>query len=362
MTRSFPSLTSGTALLAAYFLPFCPSKTASGKGTASMRLRAMVAVWMVAFAASAADRGEWKATLASAVRSLDAGQCREAEPLVQRALQQAGEFGSNDTAVAYTLRAVGTLESCLGNFQQAEQSYRKALRILTPVDGHRLAVSRLHSDLGSLYMTMGGHLTEAEKAFRSEIEILASIPGPAQAQDTADGLVSLAGIMLERGAPEEARDLLYRALVIAEKAPGAPRAAAAALNGLGGVASEEGRTEEALAYFMHSTEVWRQTDHNRHPDIIPSLLNSGILYLKLHRPIESLAVLREAQEIAEATLGDAHPLLGQVLFARAEALSKTGERRESRELKRRSERIRNQHPAGSASISITDLIQGSSRR
>lgn len=320
----------------------------------------MGAVLTVSLTASAANWEEWKATLASAIHSLDAGQCRESEPLVQRALQLARELGSDD--LAYTLRAAGSLEFCLGKFQEAEQSYRKALRILAPLNGHRLAVCRLHSDLGSLYMALGGHLTEAEKEFRLELAMLASIPGPLQVQDTADALSSLAGVVSTRGAREEARDLFNRALALAEKPPGMPESAALALNGLGGIAMENGRTEEALAYFAHSTEVWRQTGRGRHSDVIPSLLNSGIALLKLQRPIESLPVLREAQEIAEASLGAAHPLLGQVLLARAEALTKTGKRKEAWELKRRSALIRNQRAAGGATISVMDLIKESSAR
>jgi hypothetical protein len=46
---------------------------------------------MVALTASAADRGEWKATITAAIRVLDTGQRLEAEPLVGRALQQAVE-------------------------------------------------------------------------------------------------------------------------------------------------------------------------------------------------------------------------------------------------------------------------------
>jgi hypothetical protein len=77
--------------------------------------------------------------------------------------------------------------------------------------------------------------------------------------------------------------------------------------------------------------------------------------MELHRFHDALPVLHEAQVIAEASLGPTHPIIGEVLSSYAQALDKTGERKQAHELERRSQAIFKLYPDRIATISLAEL-------
>jgi tetratricopeptide (TPR) repeat protein len=316
-----------------------------------MKVLGIAAMFAMILPVMAADELAWKALMLEGIRMAQTGQYRSADDVVQRALHEAEEFGLNDVRVAYSLNQAGVIHYCLGRFSEAEQAYQRGIRILEGRADHWKVLARIFTDLGELYVAVGGRNTEAEQAFRRALELAVSALGPKH-PDLIDPFTNLAGAVMLRNDLAEARGLFERARALVADPNALP---ASPSNGLGVLMWREGKPEEALPYMTRATEGWRKEKGVSHPNLIRPLLNSARVYLELNRAPDALPLLREARSIAEATLGRTHPALGEILASLSIAVGKTGGRKEARELDRRSVAILKLYPGRIMTVNVADL-------
>ena len=140
------------------------------------------------------------------------GSFAEAAPLYERATAiQEAALGPKHPSLAVTLANRGKLEAALGNASEADALYQQALEIqstsLGP-DHPGLALTSVYR--ADLLRGMGYH-SEARRLYEQALAIFREIPEPRSELVKAGATsasIALAGVELDAGAPERARDLL----------------------------------------------------------------------------------------------------------------------------------------------------------
>ncbi|MBN1206107.1 MAG: protein kinase [Myxococcaceae bacterium] len=244
------------------------------------------------------DRG-WaaRAMMVRAFALKDLGRLRAAEGIIGRALQVAREL-QGASLVAESLTNAGVLNCQLGELDEAQRRVNEALelyqRLELPVEANRaillLGMVRRHR----------GELDEAQRLLEQAGQVARE-----RFQDDyveAWARYELGLLLLDRGAPEQARSQLARALGL-RRARGLRAFAAESELTLARLAMAEGRLEEALALAEQALAVHaelRSPDKEglAHAVKAQALLARG----ELPRARESLARARELAEPCEDLL------------------------------------------------------------
>lgn len=205
-------------------------------------------------------------TLASAAPEKVPGQDLTVRALVDRAAEESGvKFASEplvEAAVRYTL---GYTYASLGDFEAAEAHHRRAYTIRLELLGAEHRATLIAAD-------------------------------------------ALAGVLLYRGASEEAEQLETNALRIRERllGTGSPEAIPSYRN-LARIYQRQGRYDEAESFFLRALMLQRQTIGEEHLDTIETTANLAQSYAERGRNEQALPLYERALEARQRALGDEHP-------------------------------------------------------
>jgi tetratricopeptide (TPR) repeat protein len=262
------------------------------------------------------------------------GESREAyRVLYSVPTGQSGRIG----AALVNLR--GSVLQDLGRLDEAEQHYRRALRMLEAEFGpdDRDLVSPLN-DLGGLMMARG-RLREAARLRERSLD-LRQRHYPETHPVVLRGLENLAAVRLAQKQYADAGRLLERARYGWEnRNPGGPEAATA-INGLGVLAQHMGKKVQAVTLF-------REAISRRRPDDEPLLLAQMMANLAAALdPDEAVAQYSEAIVLVENRGGAEHLMLVPLLDGQARSLRTLHRKREAHEVALRASRVRKANPTG----------------
>jgi tetratricopeptide (TPR) repeat protein len=309
-------------------LPCWPAgATSDTPGTAVTRERA-------AYPDSPAQDDPIARAIENAERLRRRGEFREAYRVVYSIPDgQGGRMG----AALVNLR--GSVLQDLGRLDEAEQHYRRALRMLEAefgLDDVDL-VSPLN-DLGGL-MLARGRLREAAQLRERSLE-LRQRHYPSTDPAVLRGLENLAAVRLAQKRYEDAGRLLERARNEWERRhPGGPEAAIA-LNGLGVLAQRKGQRAQAAVLF-------REAISRRRPDDEPLQVAQMMANLAgALDPDKAVAQYSEAIALVEKYGGVEHLMLIPLLDGQAQCLRALHRKREAREVAVRASGVRKANPGG----------------
>ncbi|HWD37927.1 MAG TPA: tetratricopeptide repeat protein, partial [Fimbriimonas sp.] len=186
------------------------------------------------------------------------GRLTEAEPLCLEALgirRHALHEGHPD--IALSLNNLASLYRAQGRLTEAEPLCLEALGI------YRHALPEGHPDIASSLNNLAllcqdqGRLTEAEPLIRESLQILRV--GEGRSASTANGTVNLAGVLLELGQAEAARELLHEAkdIWLGTQDPEDYRLGKV-YQYLGQIARAEGERDRAHEMYAEAMRLWRR--------------------------------------------------------------------------------------------------------
>jgi transcriptional regulator len=296
-----------------------------------------MAIWLSAYASMA--RGQYdpiRSAIQKAEQLQHAGEFTEAYRVLCSV--QTGQTGRTGAAL---MNCLGSVLQDLGRLDEAEQHYRRSLRMLESrfgPDDPDLVFAL--NNLGGLMMVRG-RLSEAARFRERSLEMRE------HSYRAADPVVlraveNLAAVRLTQKQYPEAQRLFERARKAWEDLrPGGPEAAIA-LNGLGAVALRTEQKDRAAAFFREAIDRWP-------PDTEPLLLAQVLGNLAtVVSPNQAVAQYTRAVALVEKHGGPEHPLLALLYDAEAACLRRLHRIRESRELAARATQVREANPAGLA--------------
>ena len=270
------------------------------------------------------------------------GEYREA----YRVLCSVGNRPAGRTRAAL-MNSLGSVLQDLGRLDEAEQQYRRSLRMIEnqfgPDDPDLVFALNY---LGGLMMVRG-RLSEAARLRERSLE-MRERRYPAADPVVLRGVENLATVRLAQKRFTEAQRLFERARKAWEELrPSAPEAAIA-LNGLGAVALHNNQKDQAAMFFREAIDRWQ-------PDTEPLLLAQVLGNLAtVVDPDEALDHFTRAVALVETHGGREHPLLAPLYDAEAASLRRLHRNRESRELAARARGVRQANPAG-LSVDVSSL-------
>jgi serine/threonine protein kinase/tetratricopeptide (TPR) repeat protein len=209
--------------------------------------------------------------------------------------------------------------------------------------------SRLMDSMGRVYRSLG-LFGAAEPLLREAVSSAEEAWG-VDAPQVASALNRLAGMIILRGAADEAMPLLERALSIQTGAlsPNDPELART-YNNLGGVYYRARDFEPALENFERALAIRAEALGENDPAYARTLKNVGHLQMQLERWDEAELSLRKVLELREQELGNDHVDVAKGLSSLAELYRKRGDYEASLRAIDRMQEIRNRvlpehHPA-----------------
>lgn len=274
---------------------------------------------------------------ADSARTLeDAGRYREAEPILRRALADAGRKRTDALADAAERLADNLARQARP--REAEPLYRRALDIRLGLHGEaHPATARSLSQLGGL-MADAGRLGEADRLSARAVAILAAA-GPAAAVDLARAQGNRAAILAAMGRDEDAY-ALYREAAFGFQRFGPPARAelAVALNNLGSHLVRMAGATNVQAGFRR-TFTMRQSVLSPPPPMPGAMVGNASepvdAFLRRRLLADAAMALRMALRIRVELLGDMHPDTANSLNGLAAAERAMGRTVEAEALYRR---------------------------
>ncbi len=240
---------------------------------------------------------------------VETGDYVEAEENLRRALRLQRR-GGDKRAEGLTLGQLAWIVGVGGNLKEALALQRQGLGLLSSgVSGQQRGVDFGRAEalnrMGIFYSQQ--HKTrEAEAHFRQAVIIDRRLPGQRQARSTMF-LRNLAGVLIEMGELEEAESLQRESLDIAlqlygEKHP----SVAGAYQKMGTLLHEKAEHGEAEKHFLKALAMRRELLGTEHPRVGWSLQALGALYRDMGREAEAVEAYRESIANLSAALPDSH--------------------------------------------------------
>lgn len=208
---------------------------------------------------------------------------------------------------------LGVAHRRAGQLQEAELELMAslALRLKTFGEEHEEVASAWNT-LGLVHHTMG-ELETAEKEYLIALELREKLHG-ANAKELGSTLNNLGGLARDEQRGDQALAYFERALSIQKMAYANKEHPdlATTLNNLGMAYRTLGRLEEAETLFQESLAMRRRIMPADHPYIAGSLNNLGLLEAERGRLKEAAQLFRAALDVAAAKAPDSHPVVQQI--------------------------------------------------
>jgi len=291
----------------------------------------------------AARLTDWSGVLAAR------GDYARAESLLTRAYDILQIVGPEDSALATTLSALGSVHRRQGNFSRAESLYQEALKIdRSPRGGGQLRVAE---DLDNLAMVLeeAGNLARADSGYQEALAIRRSLLDPNHPQvitslhhlatlrekqgefaeaerlgrevlerrrrtypaghpEIAYAIQRLANTLLIKAAYAEAEALNLEALAILRERLGADHPETVQLmSDLATLKYERGDLRGAEAGFREVLAAWRRSLGDDHPTTLQALNDLAAVLKYQRRYAEAEPLYRQGLTLRRQRLGDSHP-------------------------------------------------------
>ncbi len=296
------------------------------------------------------------------------GRYREAESVLQRALEQRERIGgAQHPAVAQSLVTLGVVQVAQGRLSEAEPLFRRALAMRERAYGpeHRSVASVLDNLAGLYYYQ--GRFTEAESILLRTSRIWEKELGP-ESRDLAVTLTGLGSVYKEQGRYAEAESAHRRALAMKEKVVGPESIeVAASLNNLGALYDDLDRLDDAASVYRRALAIKEKALGTEHPDVAVSLDNLAVLFSRQRRYADAEKLGRRALAIREKAFGPESTLVAASLSNLAGAYVGLGRPADAEPLHRRAMAIREKalgpdhHALSPTLLGLADLHAGQAR-
>ncbi|HEX3129377.1 MAG TPA: CHAT domain-containing protein [Thermoanaerobaculia bacterium] len=207
---------------------------------------------------------------------------------------------------AHALNDLGQIHIRLGEPQKAMHELRDALDLARATENRFLETDVRHN-LGALYQESSPR--EALEQFDASARIFQET---GQTDKQCSALINLGGLLLQLGAPEEAREHYGRALALCRE----PDNRAYSLLGLGRAEDQLGNLKEAEARLDEAQQIQESVAHRAGE--AETLRVRGFLLLKLGKPAQARQTFVEALGLMEQLGGRSTEIAARRGLARAE--------------------------------------------
>jgi tetratricopeptide (TPR) repeat protein len=260
------------------------------------------------------------------------GQIRDAERILLDVIRRLEADGTSTITLGIALNNLGVLYAGYDRAADAERQFRRSMRALQGLPGktaeQALAKTELH--LAVLYLEIGRAADIRKLDLPKVMETLDS------SEDQARVKAVLAGVRAA-GRELDAAERMYSELLSFWTEP--VRAAtsqaeiATVRNNLGVIALWQGRTDVARTRLEESFREW-QRFAGENPNVVKAMTNIASAYMQAKRYEDAGMWLTRSAELGRRTLGEFHPFVVDIQFARAKALKRAGRKAEAREVAR----------------------------
>ena len=264
----------------------------------------------------------------------DTAEYTRAQRILERAVSIIElRHARNTSDAATTFATLGTVLEAQGNVKEAETWVRNALEIRQRLFGQNSVVADTQVGL-ALIFHRENRLTEAADL---DSRAIATYQELHEAKNLPVALNNLGRIRVEQGRSKEAERLFRKAIAFWEKELGPMHPnVAAGLTNLGLLLSSRSKFDEAEPILHRARDIDQERFPASHPRIANDLNNLAVLALNRKQYPEAEALLQEAKAIFEKCLSPGHPDTGKVLARLAEVYHREGRLDEAETLYRRS--------------------------
>lgn len=208
---------------------------------------------------------------------------------------------------ARCLNSIACVKLAQGNYEDAEELYRKALEI----DEHTIGRNHPYfaTSLSNLADALGpqGKYEQAEKLYLEALEINKKTTG-CNHPDFAGRINNLGALYRRQKKYEQAEDLFRQTLEICDLTVGREHPNyAITLTNLAVVQEDQEKYEEAAKHYTQALDLGKKTIGEDHPDYATRLNNFACLYVKMERIKEARAMVEQAFRIFTDRFGPNHP-------------------------------------------------------
>jgi len=222
------------------------------------------------------------------------GAIQTAEDWVDRLLQYSDEFGF-DKGKLWGAIAKGKLRAQLGQYAEAETSYRKALSISEQM-GDRLGVSQSLIQLGTVSQSRG-ELDIALEYYQHALAIFEELGDRVSVGHT---LTKVGTVCQSRGELDKALEYYQHALAIFEEL-GDRASIGQMLTNVGEIYQTRGEIDKSLQYYQQSLAIFREIGDRRSER--QALSQLGYVYELTGRYSEAERIYQESLAVAQE-IGD----------------------------------------------------------
>eukprot|EP00808_Paulinella_micropora_P008545 g23683.t1 len=215
--------------------------------------------------------------------------------------------GKTDEATLLLMNNLGGLLRNVGDFQGAEEFFRRSLEACEKTLGaeHPNTLTSVNNLAGLLHDQ--GKLAEAEPLYRRALQGKEKTLG-AEHPSTLTSVSNLGLLLEQQGKLAEAEPLYCRALRGKEKTLGTEHPSTlTSVNNLGELLKQQGKLAEAEPLFRRALRGMEKTLGAEHPSTLTSVNNLGALLYQQGKLAEAEPLFRRALRGKEKTLGAEHP-------------------------------------------------------
>ena len=259
---------------------------------------------------SGEDHPDVEASLfAVAMIEIDRGAWREAETLLREVLTRDQQrFGELHPSPALTMSQLATVLGNLGEAEEAEPMFLEALTL------QRKLLPEGHPEIATTLANMASFFNRLRRYDEAAPCLEQALALRLQAYDEEHPAVlttrqQIAVVELGRGNSKAAEAQFRTLLKLRRKVRGDHPETAGSLLSLATCIARQGRPEEAIPMFRESAAMFRRTLPEGHETVARPLLGEALARLRIDglpsKSAESL--LREAEQLRLATLGEGHP-------------------------------------------------------
>ena len=254
---------------------------------------------------------------------------REAESLLQQAIDASGEDGQNPGSLPIAVENLAKVYRAEARYAEAGQLYERALKLRRddPATAAK-EIPRLLIHMAALAQDRGD-LPRAEELIREAVAGFRA-DGSSESPDGLVALVNLGAILASEGKFAEAEAAERSALGVYRTQPPGPDYATA-LNTLGNVMAISGRPKEAEPLLREAVSVWENLLGSDHPSVASGLMNLGTVLQARHRYDEAEALMNRASRIDARSFPANHPRIAMDLNKQAGLLMARKRYREAEE-------------------------------
>jgi tetratricopeptide (TPR) repeat protein len=266
---------------------------------------------------------------------IDTAEYTRAQQIMERAVSILDFRHAENTPDAATCFAtLGTILEAQGSSNEAEKWFLRALKIRERLFGQNdPAVADTRVGLALIYHRE----SRLEDAAELNILAIAAYQERHEAKNLPAALNNLGRIRTEQGRSKEAEQLFRKAIALWEQQLGPTHPnVAAGLASLGLLLCSRSKFSEAEPLLLRAHDIDKAFFPVNHPRIATDLNNMAVLELGRRHYAEAEALLQEAKAMLDKCLAPNHPEIGIVLSRLAEIQHREGRLDQSENLYRRS--------------------------